>query len=235
MSEVRRLTAVGVQRFAAYLQACREGGKETAPFELLTDPLASEACEVPAPITSKTFENRYQFGEWLLETLAPFDPTALSRDPGLWSWIGLYFLDQTAPAREDGVRSPGEDARHILPSTYNYRKYYRHLAREAWLAVRMHREAIKPLFLGALDKRGDVLEQLSSRLELFGNPAMMAAAVRLYVDGSGKQTKLASGKKGGSPRRLAMLARQLTLTYDLRSTSPDQLISLLPQREFGST
>jgi hypothetical protein len=234
MNEVRRLTPVGVQKFATYLQACREGGKGPAPFELLTDPLASEACDVSAPIISKTFESRHEFGQWLLETLAPFEATALSRDPGLWSWIGLRFLDQTAPPRGDGGRTPGEDARHILPSTYNYRKYYRHLAREAWLAVRMHGEAIRPLFLGSLDKRGDVLEQLSSRLELFGNPAMMAAAVRLYVDSSGKQTKLASGKKGGSPRRLATLARQLTLTYDLRSTSPDQLISLLPQREFGS-
>jgi hypothetical protein len=234
MNEVRRLTPVGVQRFSAYLQACREGGTDAPPFELLTDPLASEACATVAPVIQMEFADRYEFGEWLLDTLAPFDATALSRDAGLWSWIGLRFFDQTSPARPDGSRKPGEDARHILPATYNYRKYYRHLAREAWLSARMHGVAIRPLLLGRLDTRGDVLEQLSSRLELFGNPAMMAAAVRLYVDALGKPTKLAAGKKGGSPRRLATLARQLTLTYDLRSTSPDQLISLLPQREFGS-
>lgn len=234
MSEVRRLTAAGVHKFSAYLQSCREGSKEEPPFYLLTDPLTSEACAISAPVAPKTFTDRFEFGQWLLEALSPFDPTALSREAGVWSWLGLYFFDQTCPVRADGTRAPGEDARHILPATYNYRKYYRHLAREAWLAVRMHGLAIRPLFLGRLDKRGDVLEQLSSRLELFGNPGIMAAAVKLYVDGSGKQTKLAAGKGGGSPRRLATLARQLTLTYDLRRTSPDQLIGLLPQ-EFGST
>lgn len=233
MSEVRRLTAAGIHKFSAYLKSCRDGETGEPPFHLLTDPLTSEACEVAASLAPKAFADRHDFGEWLLDALAPFDPTALSRDAGVWSWIGLYFFDQTCPKREDGTRTPGEDARHILPATYNYRKYYRHLAREAWLAVRMHGDVIKPLFLGQLDKRGDVLEQLSSRLELFGNPRIMSAAVKLYVNASGKPTKLAAGKKGGSPRRLATLVRQLALTYDLRSTSSDQLIGLLPH-EFTS-
>jgi hypothetical protein len=61
----------------------------------------------------------------------------------------------------------------------------------------------------------------------------MEAAVKLYVDAAGKQKKLASSKKGGSPRRLAALARQLALTYDLRSSSADQVVGLLPA-EFTS-
>jgi hypothetical protein len=228
MTEVRRLTKAGTHRFAAYLQACREGEKAPPPFELLTDSLTSEPCPVSAPLSQPTFTDRYHFGAWLLDTLSPFDNTALSRDAGIWSWIGLYFFNQTCPAQADGRRVPGEDARHILPSTYNYRKYYRHLAREAWLSVRIGGETIKPLLQGRLDRRGDVLEQLSSRMELFGNPKVMATAVKLYIDAGGKPTKLANSKKGGSPRRLATLARQLAVTYDLRSSSPDQVLGLLP-------
>lgn len=93
---------------------------------------------------------------------------------------------------------------------------------------------MRPLLAGRLDRRGDLLEQLSSRMELFGNPQIMAAAVQLYVDGTGKHTKLASSKGGGSPRRLATLVRQLALTYDLRTSSPGQLLGLLP-KEFAAS
>jgi len=228
MTDVRRLTKAGIHKFSVYLQACRDGGREPPPYALLTDHLTSEPCHVSVPFSQPAFSDRYHFGAWLLDALSPFDATALSRDAGIWSWIGLYFFDQTCPAQLDGKRVPGEDARHILPATYNYRKYYRHLAREAWLSVRVSGEAIEPLLQGRLDRRGDVLEQLSSRLELFGNPNVMATAVKLYVDSNGKPTKLANSKKGGSPRRLAALARQLALTYDLRSSSPNQVLGLLP-------
>ena len=51
-----------------------------------------------------------------------------------------------------------------------------------WLAVRVNGESVRPLLAGRLDRRGELLEQLSSRMELFGNPQKMAAAVQLYVD-----------------------------------------------------
>jgi hypothetical protein len=234
MTEVRRLTKAGINKFSAYLQSCRDGGRESPPFNLLTDHLTSEPYPVSVSLARPAFADRYHFGRWLLDALSPIDATVLSRDAGIWSWIGLYYFDQTCPAHSDGKRVPGEDARHILPSTYNYRKYYRHLAREAWLSVRVSGEDIKPLLQGRLDRRGDVLEQLSSRLELFGNPKVMATAVKLYVDATGKPTKLANSKRGGSPRRLATLARQLAVTYDLRSSSPEQVLGLLPA-EFGKS
>ena len=62
-----------------------------------------------------------------------------------------------------------------LPTSLS-RRSRRHLAREAWLAVRVNGEVVKPILAGGLDRRGDLLEQLSSRLDLFGNPHVMAAA-----------------------------------------------------------
>lgn len=232
MTEVRRLTPLGESKFAEYLQTLREGGTEPPPFGLLSDSLTSQALDEPIGIKPEHFPDRYSLGQWLLKSLSPMDATRLSRDHGVWSWLGLLLFDQTCPVRGDGTRRPGEDARHILPSSYNYRKYYRHLIREAWLAVRVNGELVKPLLGGALDTRGDLLEQLSSRIELFGNPKVMAAAIRLYIDDNGKPTKLASSKVGGSPRRLATLVAQLKLTYDLRGSSTDHLLELLPA-EFG--
>ena len=228
MTELRRLTNLGQSRFSEYLQALRMGGTEPTPLHLLTDSMTSEPLDMPVELDPPAFEDRYAVGEWLLGNLGALDATALSRDHGIWSWLGLLLFDQTCPVRADGTRRPGEDARHILPNSYNYRKYYRHLLREAWLAVRISGDVVKPLLAGSLDTRGDLLEQLSSRIELFGNPRIMATAVRLYVDEKGKHTKLASSKAGGSPRRLATIVAQLKLTYDLRGSSADQVIGLLP-------
>lgn len=234
MVELRRLTPLGEAKFGEYLALLRDGGTEGPPFHLLTDTTTSQACDVQIAISSPKFEHRYEFGAWLFAELEALDATLVSRDHGMWSWLGLFFFDQTCPKRDDGTRRPGENARHILPSSYNYRKYYRHLAREAWLAVRMNGDLVKPLLAGGLDRRGDLLEQLSSRIELFGNATIMSAAVQLYVASSGKPTKLASGKSGGSPRRLATIVKQLKLTYDLRGSSGKQLLTLLPAEEFSA-
>lgn len=235
MVELRQLTPHGEAKFAEYLAGLRGGNLDAPPAHLLTDVISSAPIDVPITLSPPSFSNRYEFGEWLVTALAPIEATALSRAHGIWSWIGLYFFQQTCPVRSDGTRQPGEDARHILPATYNYRKYYRHLAREAWLAVRLNGEVMQPLLAAGLDRRGDLLEQLSSRIELFGNPSIMAAAVKLYVAATGKHTKLASSKKGGSPRRLATLVKQFKLTYDLRGSSADQIVELLPKEEFAAS
>jgi hypothetical protein len=101
------------------------------------------------------------------------------------------------------------------------------------VAVRITGEVVKPLLARSLDTRGDLLEQLSFRIELFGHPRIMATAERLNIDDKGRPTKLASSKAGGSPRRLATIVAQLKLTYDLRGASADQVIGLLP-REFAT-
>ena len=235
MTELRRLTPHGETKFKEYLTKLRNGEAIPPPFHLLSDSISSAPIDISIQLEESAFKTRYDFGQGLLTTLSPLDTTSLSRDHGIWSWIGLHFFDQTCPSKSDGTRNPGEDARHILPAVYNYRKFYRHLAREAWLAVRLNGAIVKPLLAGGLDRRGDLLEQLSSRIELFGNTSVMAAAVELYINSDGKQSKLASAKDGGSPRRLATLVRQLKLTYDLRSSSAAQLVGLLPPEEFCPT
>lgn len=227
---IRVLTDRGIAQFAAYLAALREGSTTPPPFHLLTDPEASGDAETQAEIDRPEFGSRYELGVYLVKALSVFDQRLVSRNFGLWTWLALYYFDQTCPALADGRRNPMEDARHILPATYNWRKYYRHLVREAWLAVRMNGEIVRPLLAVDLFVRGDLIEQLSSRQPIISNPVIMGAVRELYVGReTGRLRRGTAGKAGGSPRRLVQVLDQLNLTFDLRASSPSQVVSLLPK------
>ena len=57
---------------------------------------------------------------------------------------------------------------------------------------------------------------------------------RRWLGGSdGQPTRGAGAKGSGSPRRLALLANQLSLTYDIHDMPVDRLLKILPE-EFGA-
>jgi hypothetical protein len=60
-------------------------------------------------------------------------------------------------------------------------------------------------------------------------PTLIAVARRLYTDPrTGRQRRGAGAKGKGSPRRLALIANQLALTYDIHNMSVDQFLGILP-------
>lgn len=226
---VRILTDDGVTCFAAYLAGLRTGSKEEPPYHVLSDPITSRDADVTAFVERNNFADRYEFGSYLVAQLASFNQPLLSRNFGLWTWLALYYFDQTCPKRSDGTRRPGEDARHILPSRFNWQRTYRQLVREAWFAVRLSGEVVKPLLAGDLSTRGDIIEQCSSRQTIISNPVIMAAVRDLYINPkTGKPRRGTAGKEGGSPRRLSAVLQQLDLTYDLWASTSQQVAALLP-------
>ena len=168
---VRLLTDEGIVRFSAYLAALRSGSVALPPMELLTDPSTSREANATALVERRVFSNRYEFGQYLVAQLAPFNQSVLSRNHALWTWLALYYFDQVCPPRGDGTRKPGEDARHIMPAQFNWQRVYRQLVREAWFAVRLNGDVVKPLLAGDLATRGDIIEQCSSRQTIISNPA----------------------------------------------------------------
>jgi hypothetical protein len=119
------------------------------------------------------------------------------------------------------------------------RLYYRHLVRGAWYLVRTHGAEARYL-LGStrtddpapLSRQSDLLDQLAARQFVISNPTLIAAARRLYTDPrTGRPKRGAGGQGKGSPRRLALIANQLALTYDIHKMSVDQFMKILP-REF---
>jgi hypothetical protein len=78
---------------------------------------------------------------------------------------------------------------------------------------------------------GDWVEQLASRQERITNPAIIAAANRLYFDPNTRKPKRGAApnwRKPGTLRRFGDVLDQLDLTYDLYSMSSSDLVSLLP-------
>lgn len=228
---VRAFNDEGAARFHTYLQRIRDGAKEPPPSWLLNDPSSSVAIAPTAEIEPKSFNSRFEFGQYLGTTLGPLGRRAISHHHALWTWLSLYFFDELCPLSADGTRRVLEDAVYIVPATYNHQRYYRHIARTSWLTVSDHKENAKVLLAGAeRGSRSEIFEQIASRQGMLGNQTIVASAFELYFDKSKGSVKRGAGGKGaGSPRRLAAIVQQLELTYDLAACTTSQLLELLPK------
>ena len=117
---------------------------------------------------------------------------------------------------------------------------YRHLARTPWFLVKTHGERCRYLLVSRpgdsepLSRQSYLLDQLAARQFVISSPALVGTAARLYTDQrTGQPTRGAGAKGSGSPRRLAIIANQLSLTYDIHDLPVDRLMKLLPE-EFGA-
>jgi hypothetical protein len=238
----RVLTSRGTERFRAWLTRGAAAGEPT-PRALLIDPECSaplaQMIEIEAAPGGKPFTNRYDFGVYLRNRLAPLNPVAIARDTGLWNWLSLYYFDHLCPSASEGTRGLLATEVYVLSPERKYRQVFRHLVRGPWYAACEHGENAKVLLIHTersgvvLATRGRIFEDLASRQSILGNRTVIAAAQRLYFDNKYNRPRFgASGYGPGSVRRFAIVVQQLELTYDTRACSVDQLLSLLP-REFN--
>ena len=146
---VRALNADGIEEYCFFLQRIRNGSKETPPFWLLTDPLKSIAMTESVELQRIAFPSRFDFGLYLSKILSRLDRRVISHHHALWTWLSLYFFDEVCPVQTDGSRKVLEDAVYIVPARYNHQRYYRHIARTAWLTVSDHGENARVLMAGA--------------------------------------------------------------------------------------
>jgi hypothetical protein len=158
---LRRLNETGIAQFAEYLQ---QGATGAPPLHLLSHPDTSEPLAVTAKLVQRDYLNRYEFGRDLAMRLGSLDPSTISNDRGLWTWLALFLFDQLCPPAPDGKRKLDKQYRYILSS--DYRHYYRHLVRTPWQLSRDHGPNSRFLLLATNDgaaplrRRGDILEQL---------------------------------------------------------------------------
>jgi hypothetical protein len=237
---VRRLNDGGIAKFREYLDSLRAGATASPPDGLLTDVATSEGLGFDIPVERPPqiapFTDRYKFGCYLKERFAPLGPAAVAMDYGLWTWLSLYYFEQLCPSAGNGERSVVADEAYIVHKTFKYEEYYRHLVRTPWLVVVQHGDRSRVLLIPAsapgdhpLGKRGEIIEQLAARQTILGSSSLIASAYQMYFDESkGRPRRGAGGSGGGSPRRLALVAQQLELTYDLSACSAEEILSLLP-------
>jgi hypothetical protein len=224
---VRRLNDHGLREFSAWIQSLREGGKALIPSGLLTDPISSEPIGFDATAVQKNFGSRYELGAALVATLTSAEEQAVSRDIGLWSWLALYYFDLLAPADAGGHRNPRMTYTYILSG--DFRHHTRHAIRTTWQLVSLYGERSRFMLSKEPSQRGEIIEQLAARQELFSCPAVIEAASELYQEpDSGSFKRGAAGRGRGSVSRLIKVLQQFQLTYDLFSMSGGELSGLLP-------
>jgi hypothetical protein len=233
MPLVRVLNADGISKFSEYLAMLRDTPNAPPPFMLLEDGRFSDPFLPDVAIESISFQSSFELGTYLIEVFASRSDRLISRNHGLWSWLALFYFDQLCKADNDGNRKVLEDAVYVLEERFSFRRYYRHAVRTPWLAVKEHGEHAKVLLMtSGKGTRTDINEQLGAYQHLFANKTIIASAYAMYFDqDQQKPRRGAGGKSGGSARRLASIARQLELTYDLQDCTPTKFVALLP-REF---
>jgi hypothetical protein len=225
---LRHFTMDGLTQFREWL---RSGAHGHMASDLLFDPSFSKPMIETELLDRKLFENRYEFGVHLVQLLNPFNSREISFDQGLWGWLAAWYFDQLCPANAGGVRTLREEGAYISNEP---RKYYRHLVRTPWYLVSTHHEACKFLLLSPLNQQSYLLDQLAARQFIISSPTLIAAAKRLYTDArTGKPRSGAGAKGSGSPRRLALIANQLLLTFDIRTMPVDKFMELLPAEFHG--
>jgi hypothetical protein len=227
-------TTAGIAAFSKWL---RSGAPGSVPDDLLHDPLFSSAlCETELLVRER-FPDRYAFGNRLVKLLGLFDAHKISYKRSLWSWLAAWYFDQLCAVDGSGKRILRKEYVYI---PQNERYYYRHLVRTPWYVVAQHGEAAKFLLTSMrtddpapLSRQSDLLDQLAARQFVIASPTLVGAAQRLYTDRfTGRPTR--GGAKGsGSPRRLALIANQLALTYDIRNMPTENFLKLLPE-EFSA-
>lgn len=227
---LRKLNEQGVMQFKAYIAG---GAVGPAPVHLLDGAETSEPLQHAINIDVASFQDRYEFGKYLVERLQPLEKSGLSSDRFVWTWLALLWFDELCPLRADGTRDVKQDHRYIFEN--DFRHYYRHLVRSPWYIVRQHGVDGRFLLLTGkegkypLSVHGEILEQIGSRQHVFGSRKIVAAASRLYADAvTGRPKRGVAGRGPGSAFRFGTVLRQFDLTYEPEMMTPDALVQLFP-------
>ena len=228
--KLRRLNNEGLESFELWLSS---GAAGKAPIELLKSNATSDLIAGDVQVSSGAFSNRYEFGKYLVSLLAPLSDSTITNDRFLWSSLALFWFDQLCPLLFNGTRKLDQSYRYVLSE--DYRHFYRHLVRSPWQLVRDHGENARFLLLAVADgpqplkRHGEILEQLGGRQSLLRSQPLIAEASALYSDpNTGRPKKGVAGSGRGSVRRLALVLRQLDLTFDVEAMPSGGLQVILP-------
>jgi hypothetical protein len=233
-TNLRRLTEKGIAAFDDYLSRLKNEPALPIPEYLLTDPAASEPIPREICVEPQIFPTRLAAAAYLHALLADTGLPDVNRDPGLWTWLTLFYFDQLCPSVK-GKRKPGERARYI-PNFSDNRRYYRHLLFGPYAVYRIqHRNAdsLNVLLSSAMTvATSETFRSFVENSEILTAECALRVANRLYYDAETSSMRRGSGgKENGGCRRFLDYMQQINLTYDLQLIDDETLLQMLP-REF---
>lgn len=238
--KIRKLTDFGAGEFQNWLDSRVAG--DMPPVNLLEGSEETELVLSGVELDpTKTFNSRYEFGQYMVELFAKYDTRILisQRNDGIWNWLTIVYFAQFG-------RKTSKSWHYLVTHKgHSGSLAYRHLARTSFEMFWRHRERSLVMLYGDMSTWGDMSEQLTSRQDVAYNHGYITTANSLYLE-NGKLRRGAAGRvpptkkrRPGDRRgrsgaaRLALAVRRLCRTYDTHEMETSRMISLLP-REFSS-
>lgn len=237
--QVCELTAAGIRAAKAYLAALRQDAGAKPPAGLLTDGRYAQPVAPAVYVEQRPFADRRDAGAYLAARLAPLGIARIADNAGLWSWLGMFYLEQVVGRYADGrMRIAAADVAYVIDPQSDRRgdsQSHRNRLLAAWDIYTRHGDARAR---GLLSHPVSGMEQLADRLlgavEAYRAPGIMDLSNRLYTDpATGMQkTGIAGGGQNQRPPggivRLLDVLNQLYMTYDVYGMTAEQLLPLLP-------
>jgi len=230
--KIRILNDDGMARFKEFIDSLRSGADQNTPAYLLTSDEYSIECELAIEIDAdRVFDSRYEMGKYLADLFSSHNIGSVIGTQGFWSWIALLWFDQLCPIVA-GKRKPSKDYNYILSRRYNHRP--RHAIYMTWQLVDRYGSDSQFMLCKPMTMRGEITEQMMARQEILSSDGAVQLASRLYYDpaSGGFKRGAAARKSAGCIARYISWLQQLQVTFDIFSTSANDLEDLLP-REFS--
>ena len=189
---------------------------------------SSEAIELDLDVVENNFSSRYEMGAYLVKLFEGHHIQKYMGDAGFWSWFALLWFEQLCPVKNDGMRNPSKDYNYVLSKNYNHRP--RHAIYMTWQLVSRYGQEARFMLSKEPSTRGEITEQMMARQEMLSSEGVMRLASALYFDvESGIFKRGAASRTGpGCVYRYVNWLQQLQLTFDIFSTTKDELEGLLP-------
>ena len=230
---VCELTEEGMRQAETYLKSIRQFGWMPLPTGLLSDHKYAEPVEPEAYVESRGFANRREAGQYLAAQLEPLGSGAVAGNAYLWSWLGMFYLEQTA---HDGRRGAYAEIAHLIdPRTHDSRDRSHHRLMMAYDVWTLHGEDAWLLLDAPAGSMGQFTLRVVQSPELFRSRGVVQLIHQLYADRATRRlrrgalgTDNATAPPGSLPRIIRVL-NQLSMTYDVYGMTGEQLLPLLPQ------
>jgi hypothetical protein len=233
MFPLRMFTPQGVAQFRESLHRIKANEITQLPPTLVNDPALTQIVDGEVYVEKRTFQTTLEMAQYLHPIIKAVRLANKFYNQGLWAWLSAFYFDVICPI-QDGIRKPGEDVRHIL-SSQRWQDHSAHLIAAPVRVYDTHGdERTKLLLHGPPNHRALFLHLIMNSQELAMNPGILEAVTILYWDETtdGAKRGATTNGKPGTLWRFIALMNQLDVIYDLQAMNGEQIVSLLPKREF---
>lgn len=218
-----RFTPEGIQLFERVLT-----GQIAETAIENTNPLHVQTVGGTGPLEVRKFATAKEMASTICGSFRDQSPQALAGDIGLWSWLTFALLDNLFPKVGD-IRQIKELHRWYPAAPNDWQKAQRHLVRMPVLLFNAFGRDADHLLCGKPSIGPDIREQLTSQQDMFSENFQKACRTLYFDEELGANKRGTGSKEGpGIPRRLAILRRQLDVTWDMTDLSADRILKLLP-------